>query len=210
MAVHLHAESADSDTISWRVGPGLVRHTGTVGTDDAPAPLRGLFESGVIAEASTARGRIDTRLGAGRSPAVDGPAIRSALYEVLSADGGWPDPTGETSVARAADDEIAVAVADVLAGDFGEYTATHGGSVELVGVANGIVSVKLAGQCHGCAAADHTLKGNLAIRLASIPGFVDLVVAGDRECGGLESRDAPRRGQRSTWMPIPRIRRRSL
>lgn len=188
MAVHLIPESASADAIYWRVGPGLVRHSDTVGAADAPAPLRSLFDAGVLAGVAVEPGRIVTYLGSERTAAADGPAIRTALFKVLSADGGWPAPDAGVSVAQAADAEIAAAVGAVLAGEFGTYTATHGGRVELLGVEDGQVRVALAGQCHGCAAADATVKQNLAARLATIPGFRGVVVAGEESCPASESR----------------------
>lgn len=177
MTVHLTAESVSDATIGWRVGPGLIRSSGPVPAGEAPAPLRALFDDGVLAAVEVAPGSIRTTLGPGRSAAVDGPSVRSALYEVLAAEGGWPSG-GTTTVAQAADREIATAVADVLAGEFGAYTATHGGRVNLVDVSDGVVCVELGGHCHGCPAADATLKNNLAVRLAGIPGFRGLAVAG--------------------------------
>lgn len=198
------ASPDDPRLISWHVGPGLIRTTGEISPDSAPAPLGRLFDDGILAAVDVAPGRIGTRLAAGRTAGDDGPAVRSALFEVLSAPGGWPGgdgaPGADEAVVEAADREIAAAVADVLAGDFGAYTASHGGAVTLLGVTDGRVRVRLGGRCHGCAYADNTIRNDLAARLSAIPGFRGVVVAGDGEC-------APVTKSTRTRLSLPRIRR---
>jgi len=184
MAVHLTPlppdPGAGADWIDWRVGPGLIRVDDEIDPATAPAPVDALFAAGVLRQVQVSPGRIRTRLAAGRTPARDGAAVRSALFAVLSAPGGWPDgpgpTTGPVDPGAAADAEIDDAVRAVLSGEFGSYTAGHGGRIELLGVRDGIVSVAMGGACHGCAAADRTLDGNLAQRLARLPGYRELVV----------------------------------
>jgi Fe-S cluster biogenesis protein NfuA len=45
--------------------------------------------------------------------------------------------------------------------------ALHAGNVELVGVADGVVSVRLLGTCRGCPLADLTLKAGIEDHLKS-------------------------------------------
>ncbi len=52
------------------------------------------------------------------------------------------------------------------------YLASHGGNVELLGVADGVASLRLQGSCHGCPASAVTLK--LAIEEAIYKAAPDL------------------------------------
>lgn len=180
------ADPATPDVIGWRVGPGLVRVDTEVDADDLPTELRELADTGVLRSVRVRPGRIDTRLMAGHDATSDGSRIRAALFGVLSKPGGWPSPTHhddgpatspERAVRRGADHELEIGVREVLAGEFGVYTASHGGHVDLVDVTDGTVTVRLTGQCHGCAAAEVTLRDNLAQRLRRLPGYVGLRTA---------------------------------
>ncbi|MFT4086651.1 MAG: NifU family protein [Gordonia sp. (in: high G+C Gram-positive bacteria)] len=191
MAIHLTVDPVDDAAprlLRWHVAPGLQRLTGDVDAEHTPAPLRTLIDDGVLASIRLRPGVVETELSYGRSAAADGAAVRSALYLVFSAEGGWPSPDGgdAATVARAADAEIAEAVADVLDGEFGAYTASHGGAVELCGVHDGVVQVSMTGACRGCRAAQQTLAGDLALRLATVPGFAGVVDSGDARGGEME------------------------
>jgi len=62
------------------------------------------------------------------------------------------------------------------------YLASHGGDVELVGLADGVARLRLQGSCHGCAASASTLE--LAIERAleeEAPDLVGLEVEGTVE-----------------------------
>ncbi|MGW0038380.1 NifU family protein [Gordonia sp. NPDC003376] len=172
-------DPADPAVIRWRVGPGLIRMDGEVSVSELPGELRALVDAGVLETVRVQPGRVDTRLCIGHDPRTDGPTVRDALFTVLSRPGGWP-VTGagarhpDDAVQAGADAEIADGVRSVLAGEFGGYTASHGGRVELVDVVDGVVTVRMGGTCHGCAAATVTLRQNLAIRLRSLPGFTEL------------------------------------
>lgn len=52
---------------------------------------------------------------------------------------------------------MAMAAAQVVAGDVGGYIRSHGGEISVVGVADGEVEVKLSGSCSHCPAAELTL-----------------------------------------------------
>jgi Fe-S cluster biogenesis protein NfuA len=59
------------------------------------------------------------------------------------------------------------------------YLQTHGGNVELLGVQDGAIRLRLQGSCHGCASSAMTLK--LAIEAAiyeAAPDFTTLEVEG--------------------------------
>lgn len=199
------ADPDDPALVRWRVGPGLVRKTGQVDAADLPTPLADLAAEGTVESVWVTPGEVRTRLGADHTAAADGRRIRGALHEILTAPGGWPDAheaiasDEREAVRQAADAEVADAVRAVLAGSFGMYTASHGGAVELVGVENGDVTVRLTGHCHGCAAANNTLQSNLAAQLLRVPGFRSLHTVGYDE--------TPQRSPR-TWLSLPGVGRR--
>ncbi len=60
------------------------------------------------------------------------------------------------------------------------YLAEHGGDVEVLGVTNGVVRVKMVGACSGCTSASVTLREGVEEALRSgLPGFVAIDVAPD-------------------------------
>lgn len=61
------------------------------------------------------------------------------------------------------------------------YIRSHGGEVELLDAAGGIVRVRLAGACSGCTASSITLREGVEAALRDdVPGFKRLEVAPDR------------------------------
>ena len=60
------------------------------------------------------------------------------------------------------------------------YLSEHGGDVEVLGVDNGVVRVKMVGACSGCTAAAITLREGVEEALrAGLPGFVAIDVEPD-------------------------------
>ncbi|CAN5311555.1 hypothetical protein BH20ACT5_BH20ACT5_15720 [soil metagenome] len=60
------------------------------------------------------------------------------------------------------------------------YLSEHGGDVEVLGVTNGVVRVRLVGACSGCSAAAITLREGVEEALRSgLPGFVAIDVEPD-------------------------------
>jgi Fe-S cluster biogenesis protein NfuA/nitrite reductase/ring-hydroxylating ferredoxin subunit len=69
------------------------------------------------------------------------------------------------------------------------YIESHGGSLELVDVEDGVVSVRMAGSCHGCAASAMTLRRGIEEKLRErLPWFKE-VVALEPEEGEAEAAD---------------------
>lgn len=167
----LPAFPGERELISWQVDGALVHGVASPSPDQLPDSLRELIESGVVESVRLQPGRIDTRLRPGRTPQADGAAVRTALHRALSGPTGWLEQIQDHDESDA---WLAEQVCDVLHGEFGAYTAGHGGQIELVDVTRGVVTVRLRGCCHGCAAAEVTLQRNLAARLAKIPGFGSL------------------------------------
>jgi len=62
------------------------------------------------------------------------------------------------------------------------YLATHGGNVELLGVADGVVHVRLQGSCDGCPSSAMTLKSAIeAAVLKAAPDVVSIEAEGVAE-----------------------------
>ncbi|HEV2819414.1 MAG TPA: NifU family protein [Solirubrobacteraceae bacterium] len=109
---------------------------------------------------------------------------RSAVHRLA-------DGVGEAEVARLRKGDPAV---DWLFGAYGvgvdereeveaaleevrPYIESHGGSLEVLGVADGMVRVKLAGSCSGCTASAVTLREGVEKALReNVPGFAGLEV----------------------------------
>jgi Fe-S cluster biogenesis protein NfuA len=65
-------------------------------------------------------------------------------------------------------------VSDVVA----PVAATHGGTVEVLDVRDGVVAVRMRGTCHGCPASSATLHGLLERELRRrLPGIADIRIA---------------------------------
>jgi Fe-S cluster biogenesis protein NfuA len=60
------------------------------------------------------------------------------------------------------------------------YLHEHGGEVQVLGVAHGVVRVQLVGACSGCTSAADTLRHGVEEALReNLPGFVAMDVAPD-------------------------------
>ncbi|MFG2561987.1 NifU family protein [Streptomyces sp. NPDC048496] len=88
---------------------------------------------------------------------------RSALHAALDEPAGWIPAVGSD---HSGDDALLHSVArEVLAGEVGDFARSHGGSIDLGDVRDGIVIVRLGGACHGCPASWFTLHQRLERQL---------------------------------------------
>lgn len=170
----------DPATLTWvtsaaaPLGRGVVRR--------APAPLQTLLEDGTLSRVEVGDDGVRTTLAAG-SWRTAGARVRTALSTSLDAD-GWvvredvagadtaraddATPVGEereATVELASDAGLLRAATEVLARDVAPYAATHGGSIDVVGVHGGVVEVTLRGACSGCPAAALTLHARFEVLL---------------------------------------------
>lgn len=102
----------------------------------------------------------------------------SFMPAVMAEPSSWSVVSRSSSEpACSSDERLCAAVDAVLTGEFGEFVAGHGGSIEVQSIHDGIVKVKLAGSCSGCSLADVTVKLRLErdIRLAAGADFASLV-----------------------------------
>ncbi|GGW47020.1 hypothetical protein GCM10010503_24760 [Streptomyces lucensis JCM 4490] len=145
------------DRLRWIVPAGLLTWTGAPAS--VPAPLAALLADGTLAHVSVEPGVVVTRLGEGRSWRADGARVRTALHNALEDPTGW-SPAADAEGPRD-DTPLHTAALNLIAGPVGERARSHGGAIELVGVSDGVVTVRLVGACHGCPAARLTLHHGL-------------------------------------------------
>lgn len=80
------------------------------------------------------------------------------------------------------DDEVLV---EEALDDVRPYINSHGGEIELLGVADGVVELRMSGSCAGCAASALTLKRGVEQALrAHYPGFREVVAEEVEEKAG--------------------------
>lgn len=76
----------------------------------------------------------------------------------------------------AADAAVRTKLEEVFASTINPAVASHGGNVELVDFRNGVVYVRMAGGCQGCASSQATLKQGIErIVREAVPDVVDIV-----------------------------------
>ncbi|MEU1571907.1 NifU family protein [Streptomyces collinus] len=145
------------DRLRWIIPAGIF--TGTDPLAEVPAPLAALLTDGTLAQITLEGEAVVTRLGTGRTWPEEGARVRTALHAALDDPAGWIAATG---TAPSDDDaQLYVVAQEVLAGEVGGFARSHGGSIELVEVRDGIVTVRLGGTCHGCPASWFTLHQRL-------------------------------------------------
>lgn len=136
MTVLLHSEATgDPRTVRWVTNINCV-----------PGSLIDeLRLDGTLAAVEVADGEIRTRLASGRCWSGDGPRVRTALFQALSA-------------IPASDDRLRDQIARLVAHEVGPFVASHGGSVQVVSVIDGVVTVALEGACGPCSLRNATLN----------------------------------------------------
>lgn len=159
----LHAQAVPGQplTVRW-VAPDTTLPAGELVA--APGELGTLLGS-VIARASVEPHGLLLTLREGESWRDHGDAVRAALVAALA------DPASLV-VAADPDGVLRDVVDDVLAGPTGDYVRSHGGSVQVRGVHDGVVDLEFMGACSNCSAAGQTLHDRLdtAVR-ARFPGL---------------------------------------
>lgn len=149
--VHAEAVPGQPGRARWVVPVGVLSFVGV--PDAVPSPLALLLDAGTLASLEVQPGAVVIDLGPGRSWAAEGETVRVALQQALADPAGWRPPADATPEAA-----LAAAVRSVLDGEVGDYARSHGGSLELVAVHDGIVDIALHGTCDGCPAAGRTLE----------------------------------------------------
>ena len=82
------------------------------------------------------------------------------------------------------DDEIRLAVQDVLDRQANPAIASHGGHVSVTDVQDGVVSMLMSGGCQGCASSAATLRGGVESMIrAAVPEVRDIIDVTDHAAG---------------------------
>ncbi|MGW4946904.1 NifU family protein [Actinoplanes sp. NPDC004185] len=158
--IHPQACAGQPDQLRWIIPTGLLPFSGIPAA--VPAPMAALLDDGTLEQVRVEPDAVVTVFGAGRDRVRAGARVRSALHAALDEPTRWV-PAGNPQ--RADDEALRVAAAALLDGPVGQFAQSHGGRIELVGAQDGIVTVQLAGACHGCPAARHTLRKRLEDQL---------------------------------------------
>ena len=169
-ALALHPEpGTDPAEVRWVVPDAPLPSPGTAVR--VPAELAALLADGTLVEVRVLPGCVVTRAPSAPDWRRIGGVVRHAVAAGVAAPQGWEVVSGTYD-----DHALAAAAEDLLAGDAGGYVRSHGGSVELVDVQDGVVVVRLRGACQGCPASEVTLRHHLERQLRErCPGLVALV-----------------------------------
>lgn len=159
--VALHPEAgAVPEEVRWLVPAAALPAPGTAVR--VPGALAALLADGTLAQVRVLPGCVVTRAPSAAEWRRIGPRVRRALTAALAEPGEWG--VAETD-GGAADRAIMAAARRLVAGELGDYVRSHGGSIELADVRDGVVGVRLRGACHGCPAAEITLRTRVERRL---------------------------------------------
>lgn len=143
----------DPDVLRWVVPDGLLPFTGEVA--QAPALLQALIDDGTLGSVRVDAGGVLTLLGRGHSWREEGSRVRSALVDALGAPESWEGDA--TAHASGPDDALEAAARQITAGSLGSFVNSHGGSLVVRSVHDGVVEVSMAGSCEECPAAEITM-----------------------------------------------------
>lgn len=149
--VHAEAVPGEPGRARWVVPVGLLPFVGVPLA--MPEPLLLLVAEGVVERLEVQPGAVVVDLAEGRTWAAEGDAVRTALQQALADPDAWQSPEDASP-----ETALAAAVRSVLDGEVGDYARSHGGSLELVAVHDGVVDIALHGTCDGCPAAGRTLE----------------------------------------------------
>lgn len=152
--IPIHATATDDpQQLRWVVSADSLPPAGAVRR--APGRLGALQDDGVIGEIVVRTTDVLITLISGHHWRELGDDVREALSGALLEPSGWKiDPSDNT-------DQLGAIAAELLAGPIGALAESHGGSIELVSVADNTVTVRMLGACHGCPAAVSTLHDKL-------------------------------------------------
>lgn len=159
--IHPQRLPGDPHRLRWIIPTGILAGTGQVVS--APEPLAGLLADGTLAEITVEPAAVVTRLCPGRGWTRDGARVRTAMHSALAQPTAWA--LARESGGQHDDALLHAAARELLDGPVGAFARSHGGTVELVDVHDGVVTVRLGGTCNGCPAARMTLHQRLERQL---------------------------------------------
>ncbi|WP_299570099.1 NifU family protein [uncultured Williamsia sp.] len=157
MAIPVHPEPVADDpaTVRWVVPGGLLPLVGAPAA--LPPSLDALARDGIVESVIVESAAVRVTLASGHTWRADGSRVRGALLADLEQPADW-----SAAQPTSADDVLREAAREVLDGDVGAFVASHGGALRVVDVADGVITVDLAGACSHCPAADVTLTDRFA------------------------------------------------
>ncbi|MBZ5734111.1 NifU family protein [Nocardioides sp. TRM66260-LWL] len=167
--VHAEAVPGRPSCARWVVPPGSLRLVGV--PERVPAPLARLLDEGLLVHVEVEPAAVLLELAPAHTWAASGDVVRGALQDALTDPEGWVPADGDDP----AREHLAAAAREVLAGEVGAYARSHGGSLELVAVHDGVVDVELRGTCDGCPAAGRTLEDRVLTAIRSLDPSVTAV-----------------------------------
>lgn len=169
--VHPEAVPGRPDQVRWVLPGDTLCFVGPVGA--APGALGRLLADGVVGSVYAEPAALLVTLGPSATWAGDGAEVRRALHDALARPEAWRPGAG--AVRCSGDEALADAARCVLDGAAGAFVRSHGGTVELVGARDGVVSVRMGGSCRGCPAMAFTLGARLETALrAAYPSLKEL------------------------------------
>lgn len=160
LALHAEAVPGDARTVRWVLADGPALPLGPVAS--APGDLGTLLADGTLESAVTVPGAIVLTARTPETWRSAGAAIREALQDSLPRAGWQIGAPAELST------RLRAAVDQALAGPVGDLVRSHGGTITIAGITDGVIDVELSGTCHGCPAAEITLGGRLEAAVRAI------------------------------------------
>jgi Fe-S cluster biogenesis protein NfuA len=158
--IHPQPSPGRPEQLRWITPAGVLPFTGVPAA--VPEPVAALLAEGVLADIRVEVAAVVTTLSTGRNWARDGSRVRSALHAALDNPAGW---TVGGACGDTLDEPLRTATEALLAGAVGDLALSHGGSIQLLDVRDGVVTVRMHGACHGCPAAQVTLRRQLEDQL---------------------------------------------
>lgn len=147
--LHAQAVPGRPRTVRWVV-PEVTLQPGHL--REASGELGSLIADGTLSDAVVEPHGVWLTLREGESWRRRGDEVRQALRAAL---------TQGLVVEPDADGVLELVVQDVLAGPTGDYVRSHGGTVQVRGVHDGVVDLEFLGACSNCSAAGSTLQDRL-------------------------------------------------
>ncbi|SER90263.1 Fe-S cluster biogenesis protein NfuA, 4Fe-4S-binding domain [Propionibacterium cyclohexanicum] len=169
--ISVHPErTANPDTLRWVVCHIPMPFAGPLQT----APGLGELIGTVVSRARVNADSIDITLAPGHDWRADGAAVRHGLVVALARTDEW---VGGADASRLGpDDVLRLCACELIDGPVGAIATVHGGSIELVDVSDGVVTVRMHGACRGCPAAAITMHQRLESQLRrKVPSLREVV-----------------------------------
>lgn len=160
MRLHPEAVAGDPATVQWVVEAGVLPFAGAVAA--APGALGALLAEGVLARVCLESRAVRATLAPGWDWSGDGARVREALLAALVEPAGWV-PVEAAALAPGA--LLRACVAEVIAGDVGDYVRSHGGTIGLISAQDDVVELALGGVCATCPARGQTLDDRIEVAL---------------------------------------------